>query len=91
MSTSVTECDKCLPRGGKSSLTLDAVCDLAPMKGYRGPCALKFEAGIIDQDDGEKHDKPEKPRKGKAKPNARVRAERRTKNDGVDSRRSRGD
>lgn len=91
MSTSVTECDKCLPRGGKSCLTLDAVCDLAPMKGYRGPCALKFQAGIIDQDDGEKHD-GEKPRsKGRAKPNARVRSERRAKNDGVDSRRSRGD
>lgn len=86
MSTSVTECDKCLPRGVTSDcLTLDAVCDLAPMKGYRGPCALKFNAGIIDLDDGDKHDSKPPRGKGRAKPNARMRSERRAKREPVDS------
>lgn len=75
------ECSKCLPRGVKvkGNLTMTAACDLRPMDGFSGPCALKFYNGIIDEDDGGAHKKPEKReqrRKGKARPNSRVRAER---------------
>lgn len=84
----ITECTKCLPRGAKQVLTVDAVCDLAPMRGFRGPCALKFERGILDEDDGEDGSSvPSATRaRRKARPNARKRAEDKSGKRNVDTR-----
>lgn len=75
---SITECDKCThskDNKKKIPLTPHAVCDLKPVLGFSGPCALKLDRGEIDHDDGltDEERKPRKP--GKARPNARKRNE----------------
>lgn len=45
----VTSCEKCEPKG-KTALAMHGTCDLKPAAGFKGSCALKAAAHMIDQD-----------------------------------------
>lgn len=50
MSKAITNCKKCTDGKNKIPLSLHGNCELRPMKGYNGHCAMLTSLGIEDTD-----------------------------------------